>query len=469
MEKGLVDNSLTEEIQEFIEFKKARCGKAIDNKNQASDREQQPVMPSTSGTPKGKGKGKGQLKAVHDQQQRCDRRQDRPLPSHSGKGNIADIEDINEALSDVTVYSRAVKLNIPSKGNNDIVKENNNVSNEELSTTIDLLLNNTRGQVEANEVSQRKISSSSEELMDTSDESGVVEFKQHSEFISADRQLPVVKKSVVQPELEPEEIAADLIKDAEGRRATMYEVSGKLNASQIDEDYQMIDNHIDEVMRKRIQRYEFVELGKLLPRNRMGDEDHQRLEIVNRNGMSYLSPVSEREVNNIHSYNKWEQAFRIYTNILTTKYPGKATELLQYNHTIQTASTSYHWENVLAYDREFRRHIARHPYRSWAVILQQAWTMLLKDRLKQDFHKSGSSKGHKKQICKRFNRGTCTFGLSCRYEHRCEVPKCGKFGHGAHICRLRNQDPGYGDKSARDSNLNANNSNNSAGGGKRQH
>ena len=39
--------------------------------------------------------------------------------------------------------------------------------------------------------------------------------------------------------------------------------------------------------------------------------------------------------------------------------------------------------------------------------------------------------------CRRFNKGRCTFGLSCKFDHRCSVKKCGKFGHGAHQCRLR--------------------------------
>ena len=76
----------------------------------------------------------------------------------------------------------------------------------------------------------------------------------------------------------------------------------------------------------------------------------------------------------------------MYSNILTAKFPSKASELLQYNHVIHTASVTYHWENVYAYDREFRQHISRHPARSWVVILQQAWTMLLKDRLCSDNH-----------------------------------------------------------------------------------
>ena len=169
------------------------------------------------------------------------------------------------------------------------------------------------------------------------------------------------------------------------------------------------------------------------------------MEIVNKNGFTYLSPVADRETVQINSYIKWEQAFRIFSNILTAQFPLKATELLQYNHTIHIASQSYHWENVAVYDHEFQQHISWHPRRSWSVILQQAWTMLLKDRIRNNnnhLFQKGSLPGARqnkkdKEPCRKFNRGKCTFGLSCKFDHRCSVPKCGKFGHGAHICRLQ--------------------------------
>ena len=153
----------------------------------------------------------------------------------------------------------------------------------------------------------------------------------------------------------------------------------------MDEDYQMIDSHLDDNLRDKILKWEYVDFSKLIPKSKGGwEEEHQRLEIINKNGVSFLSLVSERESVQITSYSKWEQAFRIYSNVVTLKYAQKGPELLQYNHTIQTAATTYTWENVHSYDHEFRHHIARHPDRSWVIILQQAWTMLLKDRNRSD-------------------------------------------------------------------------------------
>ena len=153
----------------------------------------------------------------------------------------------------------------------------------------------------------------------------------------------------------------------------MYEVPRMVNTALIDQDYQMIDAHIDEQIKKKIQNMEYVDLGKLLQKNRTLREEDHRMEIVSRNRLTFLSPIADRDQVQINSYMKWEQSFRIYSNILTSKYPSMATELLQYNHTIHSASSAYIWENVYAYNKELRHHIARHPQRSWAIILQQPY------------------------------------------------------------------------------------------------
>ena len=87
-------------------------------------------------------------------------------------------------------------------------------------------------------------------------------------------------------------------------------------------------------------------------------------------------------------------------------------------------------------------HVRKFPQHSWSIILQQAWSMCLKDRIHVNTSNDDAKFGnlHKiKEPCKRYNRGKCTYGARCRYEHRCAIKKCGKFGHGAHICRLRDQ------------------------------
>ena len=431
LEKGIIDNTMTEEeIKSFLD--KTGAGKQVDNTGEPQSEEiEEVVMPIPVDNP---------IVEPTAEPTKQQTRQKQLNPNSSRKGMP------RESGSEVTIYSRAVK---PAQGDINL-----------LGGQIDKLLNDVRHNTVSGEGS-RKLSSSSDEMMDTSDETErSVEINNNSSYFpdlrgeepAARHRTPAREPPLLHRESDrqndPDE-QPTLVLDAEQHKATMYEVPGKVKAitSLIDEDYQMIDAHIDEALKQKIVRYEFIDFSRLISKNHFAsDEDNQRLEIVNRNGYSYFSPVSDRESYvQINSFNKWEQAFRVYSNILTSKYPAISTELLQYNHTIHTASTTYSWENVYAYDKEFRHHISRHPYRSWSVILQQAWTMILKDRIGKTenlFQRGNGPRSDKigqKEICKRFNKGKCHYGLACIFDHRCAIRKCGKFGHGAHICRLRNQ------------------------------
>ena len=163
--------------------------------------------------------------------------------------------------------------------------------------------------------------------------------------------------------------------------------------------------------------------------------------MVNKGGMSYWVPVSDK-VTVINCFYKWDQAFRVFLDIYLGEYPERTSELIQYGHIIQMASCSYAWDNVYLYDRKFRRHIEKFPDMNWGVILQQAWTMFLKDRVGTTPNKSGNGGGDNgngqksgvaKRLCFSFNRGHCKFGARCKFDHQCGL--CGKFCHGTYNCR----------------------------------
>ena len=134
----------------------------------------------------------------------------------------------------------------------------------------------------------------------------------------------------------------------------------------------VMGSHVEDSLCKKILNNEYVDFSQLLPRDRVNLEEDQRMELVNRNGMSYWTPVSECEAETITPFSKWETAFRVFPNIYTSKFSSKASELLQYSHVIHTASQTYVWDNVYLYDKEFRMHLSKHPQRSWSVILQHA-------------------------------------------------------------------------------------------------
>ena len=263
-----------------------------------------------------------------------------------------------------------------------------------------------------------------------------------------------------EPEAQNREYPSDhMIREAESAKACMYKLPGNAynavlekdpvlpesaSSQAMDEAYMVIGGHIDCNLQQKIIDFEYVDFARLLPRDKITKIDDHGFELVMKGGSTYFAPIADRDSTSIVNFSHWEQAFRIYSNILTRAYPAKASELIQYNHVIYTAALTFSWENVYQYDREFRMHISKFPQRSWAVILQQAWSMFSKDRVKEDSKTIGGKQfsKFKGEPCRWFNKGKCSYGANCHYDHRCAVKKSGKFGHGTHICRLRDREDG---------------------------
>ena len=202
-----------------------------------------------------------------------------------------------------------------------------------------------------------------------------------------------------------------------------------------DENYMIVGAHIDLSIRDKIKLSEYVDFVRLLSKDRNPDDN--RLELVNRGGQTFFVPAADRNTQGISGLERWEQAFRVFSNIYLNQFPEKATQLIQYNHIICPAAATFTWDNIYNYGKEFRMHLSNFPDRSWGIILQQAWSMCLKDKIGAAGTGNQNKFGKKKEIFQRFNKGFCTIGRSCKFDHRCLG--CGKFGHGIHICRNKNQ------------------------------
>ena len=317
--------------------------------------------------------------------------------------------------SEVTIYK-------------DMVKKVSNDSNE------------TYQQIDDPEISFKtkpnRESSSSEDRINTSDE--MMEIDINEQFI-ADcekearwqrnaQQINQDKQPDHADMEDPLERSQQVIREAEASKARLFASKGTYSnvnnpnwgllnemrnekgtkASDVDDKYLVIRSHVDVSIQQKIINNEYVDFAKLLPKNRFGNRDEEtRLELVTCGGAMYFVPANDKDNLAITSFGRWEQAFRVFCNIFTRVYPNKASELIQYNHIIHLASSTYIWENIYTYDEEFRMHISNFPQRSWAIILQQAWSMYLKDRIPPRFDNQfrGGSSSKSKEICKRFNKG----------------------------------------------------------------
>ena len=63
-------------------------------------------------------------------------------------------------------------------------------------------------------------------------------------------------------------------------------------------------------------------------------------------------------------------------------------KIWQYITVINTAASSYLWENVYNYDITFRHLMAFNPQRSWAVTYNQMWNLSMRDPIPRNFGKN---------------------------------------------------------------------------------
>ena len=237
-----------------------------------------------------------------------------------------------------------------------------------------------------------------------------------------------------------------LIVEAEKSKIQMFNPTGNKSLIEVHDDFFHHSSHIDGTLIAKIEAGKFVELEKLIPKEKFIHSDGW-LQMIYGDGAQFLQPVSEKDTPPINNPRRWEQAFDIYATIYTMKYPHRATEIFRYMFNIRSAATVYVWDNVYTYDITFRCLIEKNPDQNWGVIYQQGWTLLLREKLDCNNHSfNGSFSGNQRhkstnkqdQTCWRFNKGTCTFGAGCRFEHKCGA--CNKSDHGSNSCPNKQRD-----------------------------
>ena len=203
-----------------------------------------------------------------------------------------------------------------------------------------------------------------------------------------------------------------------------------------DDDFFHLVCHIDQALKQKIEKGEYVDLDKLLPRDKVGFDQQgegDQMEWICEQGSTYLVPAKRQS--RINSFHRWEQAFCMYATIYCGANPNRARDIWQYISVINTAASSFVWNNVYNYDMIFRQLMQFNPGRSWAVTYGHMWNLSMREPLqsKQQF-KSGVNFGNssnsvgnnggktanmvkkKSDYCWNFNKGVkCRFGKNCRF------------------------------------------------------
>ena len=105
-----------------------------------------------------------------------------------------------------------------------------------------------------------------------------------------------------------------------------------------DEDFFQLMCHVEPSLRTKIENGEFVDLEKLLPKDKRSfyKPDEDRLEWVFKDGGTFLAPAGKD--NKITGIHKWDQAFRVYAIIYCGAHPERSKEIWQYVEIIHSCS-----------------------------------------------------------------------------------------------------------------------------------
>ena len=222
-----------------------------------------------------------------------------------------------------------------------------------------------------------------------------------------------------------------------------------------DDEFFHVTSQIDSALRTKIERGEFIELERLLPKERnlggRNEEINRHLfQLITQGTNSYLDPALPAKTGKISNIRKWDQAFRVFAAIYTNANPEWAAEIWPYVYVIHTAAAANPWDNVYFYDINFHQIMASKPWRSWGKTYTQGWNMAFNNS--NISYSSGGTSGAagssflsnysnnnrawKDDCCWRFNKNRCKrSGAECNYDHRCTY--CAGWGHGFHNCRKR--------------------------------
>ena len=137
-----------------------------------------------------------------------------------------------------------------------------------------------------------------------------------------------------------------------------------------DDEFFHITSQIEPNLRQKIEKGEYIELERLLPKDRnagRNDEINKQLyQLITQGTSSYLEAPFPKtgKINNIR---KWDEAFRVYAAIYTNANPERASEIWQYVYVyvIHTAASANAWENVYFYDINFRELMASKAMGRW--------------------------------------------------------------------------------------------------------
>ena len=254
---------------------------------------------------------------------RVDRSRNRPS---QGKNSMnVDLEQIlsKASVSELTVYKNAVE---------DHINKRDSSSSDEVINTSDEIEIEGQNFVDGSNLfkDKEKVSQVTDSHDMINDFIAEVRERQRTGTYANDGEIPGTSSGhgrnqpqAAQHRFNPEDKAKDLIRNAEMGRARIHETPGKcldhsddlskvrgmdltnnfVHSAMVDESYQLVASHVDELTQEKIIKGDYVDFGCLVPRDRILIADDNRFEMVVKEGKTYWVPAGNHELASISNYN----------------------------------------------------------------------------------------------------------------------------------------------------------------------
>ena len=165
---------------------------------------------------------------------------------------------------------------------------------------------------------------------------------------------------------------------------------------------------------KEILTGEFMELSKLLPKNFnvLNPSQDEPITLTLENS---VIKVNKAKATSITDITEWTTAFTAYMGVIISKFPHRASELLEYMSLIRYAAKYHRGLGWCVYDIKFRQKAAANKSLKWSTIDSQLWLKtftVAPSLLKEDIgvfqsgpSSTSTSRGTENRTCHNFNRG----------------------------------------------------------------
>ena len=226
----------------------------------------------------------------------------------------------------------------------------------------------------------------------------------------------------------------------------------------------ILAKHVPDNIKRRIWANKYIDFHYLVESDLTEDVVYQF--VASPNNAVTLRPAKPKS--KLDGWATWNKAFHMFTEIYCMKYPDRSIKLLQYSGRLNNLSEKFPFEQVYAYDKEFRAELEWYPEKPWDQIDTQLWSLTLHGihtmphqgnpqqyQFKKQSTQYQQQPGFKNQQnrspdnqfrnCFDHNRGGCSCP-SCIFPHVCG--RCRSPAHTTQFCPQRKQQQQGGTQAA---------------------